>query len=102
MKQNNLFLRAFSIALLACCALSLSAQKTDRDKKNADEARELLDKNGIQCEVFTFTDSKGTLFYRVRVGPYTTKSEAEYWRTRIIKINDIDNAGDSYITSTTI
>lgn len=38
MKQNNLFHRAFIIALLACCALSLSAQKTDRDKKNADEA----------------------------------------------------------------
>lgn len=67
-------------------------------KKNADEARELLDKNGIQCEVFTFTDSKGTLFYRVRVGPYTTKSEAEYWKQQIDAIELFAKAG-TYITN---
>ena len=67
-------------------------------KKNADEARELLDKNGIQCEVFTFTDSKGTLFYRVRIGPYTTKSEAEYWKQQIDAIELFAKAG-TYITN---
>ena len=67
-------------------------------KKNADEARELLDKNGIQCEVFTFTDSKGTLFYRVRVGPYTTKSEAEYWKQQIDALELFAKAG-TYITN---
>ena len=72
------------------------------NKKGAEGARSILDENKIPSDIFTYRDNKDRLYYRVRVGPYTTKSEAEYWRTRIIKINDIDNAGDSYITSTTI
>ena len=72
------------------------------NKKGAEGARSILDENKIPSDIFTYRDNKDKLYYRVRVGPYTTKSEAEYWRTRIIKINDIDNAGDSYITSTTI
>ena len=52
-------------------------------KRNADEARNTLESNKIPSEVFTFTDSNGKTFYRVRVGPYVTKSEAEYWQTRI-------------------
>lgn len=57
-------------------------------KKSADEARAMLDKNKIQNEVFTYKDSKGKLFYRVRVGPYTTKSEAEYWQKRILATDE--------------
>ena len=72
------------------------------NKKGAEGARSILDENKIPSDIFTYRDNKDKLYYRVRVGPYTTKSEAEYWRTRIIKINDIDNVGDSYITSTTI
>ena len=72
------------------------------NKKGAEGARSILDENKIPSDIFTYRDNKDKLYYRVRVGPYTTKSEAEYWRTKIIKINDIDNAGDSYITSTTI
>ena len=72
------------------------------NKKGAEGARTILDENKIPSDIFTYRDNKDKLYYRVRVGPYTTKSEAEYWRTRIIKISDIDNAGDSYITSTTI
>ena len=72
------------------------------NKKGAEEARSVLDENKIPSDIFTYRDNKDKLYYRVRVGPYTTKSEAEYWRTRIIKISDIDNANDSYITSTTI
>ena len=67
-------------------------------KKKADEARSVLDKNGIQCEVFTYTDAKGTLFYRVRVGPYTTKSEAEYWKQRIDAI-ELFAGNSTYITN---
>lgn len=70
-------------------------------KKNADEARSLLDENGIQCEVFTYKDSKEKLFYRVRVGPYTTKAEAEYWRGRIESIDLFKKSG-SFVTSTSI
>ena len=72
------------------------------NKKGAEGARSILDENKIPSDIFTYRDNKDKLYYRVRVGPYTTKSEAEYWRTRIIKINDIDNVSDSYITSTTI
>jgi hypothetical protein len=46
------------------------------NKKNADAARDSLTANKIPCDVFTYTDSKGKVFYRVRVGPYSTKSEA--------------------------
>lgn len=56
-------------------------------KRNADEARTTLESNKIPSEVFTFTDSNGKTFYRVRVGPYITKSEAEYWQTRIAMID---------------
>lgn len=70
------------------------------NKKGAEGARTILDENKIPSDIFTYRDNKDKLYYRVRVGPYTTKSEAEYWRTKIVKIKDIDNANDSYITST--
>lgn len=67
--------------------------------KNADEARSVLESNKIPCEVFTFTDEKGILHYRVRVGPYVTKSEAEYWKKRIDSIS-LFAGNSSYITNT--
>lgn len=70
-------------------------------RKSADEARNKLGENQINADVFTYTDNKKQLFYRVRVGPYTTKSEAEYWRTKISKIDSFQNSS-SYITSTTV
>ena len=70
------------------------------NKKGAENARSILDTNKIPADVFTYQDNKSRLFYRVRVGPYTTKSEAEYWRSRIVKIDDFAKA-ESYITSTT-
>lgn len=65
-------------------------------KKSADNARSALEANKIPNEVFTYKDSKGKLFYRVRVGPYTTKSEAEYWQKRIAATNEFANAS-SYV-----
>ncbi len=67
------------------------------NKKSADNARSALDDNKIPAEVFTYKDAKDTMFYRVRVGPYTTKSEAEYWKTRICKI-DLFKDTKSYVT----
>jgi len=67
------------------------------NKKTAENARTVLDDNKIPADIFTYQDAKGKVFYRVRVGPYTTKSEAEYWRTKISKISDFSKA-DSYIT----
>ncbi len=69
------------------------------NKKTAENARSILDENKIPADIFTFKDNKGRLFYRVRVGPYMTKSEAEYWQTRIIKIDDFAKA-ESFVTST--
>jgi len=68
-------------------------------KKAAEGARSTLDANKITADIFTYKDNKDNLFYRVRVGPYTTKSEAEYWRSKIIKIDQFAKA-ESYITST--
>lgn len=70
-------------------------------KRNADEARTTLESNKIPSEVFTFTDSNGKTFYRVRVGPYVTKSEAEYWQTRIGKIDKFASS-KSVIVNTAI
>lgn len=70
------------------------------NKKGAEGARSVLTSNKIPSDIFTYKDNKDTLFYRVRVGPYTTKSEAEYWRSRIIKIDTFAKA-ESYVTSTT-
>lgn len=67
-------------------------------KKNADEARAVLEQKKIQCEVFTFTDAKGTLYYRVRVGPYTTRKEAEYWKKKIDEIPLFSKNG-SFVTN---
>ena len=68
-------------------------------KNGADAARSVLDENKIPADVFTYKDGKGKVFYGVRIGPYVTKSEAEYWRTRVAQINDF-KSGESYITQT--
>lgn len=69
------------------------------NKKGAESARSVLDSNKIPADVFTYVDNKENMFFRVRVGPYTTKSEAEYWRSKINNINEFAKA-ESYVTST--
>ena len=65
-------------------------------KKSAENARAKLDESKIPADIFTYTDANGKTFYRVRVGPYTTKSEAEYWKSKIVKINEFK---EGYITT---
>ncbi len=67
-------------------------------EKSAEEARSVLESNKIQSEIFTFKDNKGKLFYRVRIGPYTTASEAEYWNKRIAMIDKFSDA-NSYVVN---
>ena len=67
-------------------------------KNKAEEARSILDENKIQCEVFTF-DSNGTLYYRVRVGPYSTKDEATYWKKQVDGIALFAEAGTYIVNS---
>ncbi|QTQ12219.1 SPOR domain-containing protein [Treponema parvum] len=66
-------------------------------KKSADNAREILSENKIPAEIFTYTDSKKQVVYRVRIGPYTTKSEAEYWKNKIVQIEQFKDS-KAYIT----
>lgn len=68
------------------------------NKEGADNARKILEANKMNNEVFTYTDSKGKLFYRVRIGPYTTSSEAEYWQKRLAVIEQFSNT-PSYIVN---
>lgn len=68
-------------------------------RKRADIAREVLGENKIPADVFTYVDSKNRTFYRVRVGPYTTKTEAEYWKTRVSEINEFKKT-ESFVAST--
>ncbi len=67
-------------------------------KSNAENARSILEKQKIPAEVFTHSDANGITYYRVRVGPYTTKSEAEYWNS-LIKTVDSFADSKSYVTN---
>ena len=70
-------------------------------KKNAEDARAALAEQKIIGEVFTYQDAKGTIYYRLRVGPYKTKSEAEYWH-KIIKEVEQFKGTDSYVVNSTV
>lgn len=101
---------AASSAAPATSTATAAAQKESRywvqagsfsTTKYADEARAELETNKMPCEVFTFSDSDGSLKYRVRVGPYISKSEAEYWKQRIDSIPLFSKSG-SYVVSSTL
>jgi cell division septation protein DedD len=59
-------------------------------KNKADNARVELESAKIPVEVFTHTVPNGTIMYRVRVGPYTSESEAVYWQTQIGQIKNFE------------
>lgn len=67
-------------------------------KKNAEELKAELSAEKINSEIFTFTDANSVIYYRVRVGPYSTKSEAEYWQTRVALVDRLSTA-QTYITN---
>lgn len=69
-------------------------------KTNAEEARSALSKEKISGEIFTFQGDNGVMYYRLRVGPYSTKTEAEYWNTRIKGIEQFAGM-NSYIVNST-
>ncbi len=48
------------------------------ERRFAESAREKLATNKISSDIFT-TQKDGVTYYRVRIGPYKTKTEAEYW-----------------------
>jgi DedD protein len=78
-----------------------SAQKTRNDywvqagsfvnKSSADNAKAYLAKKGIGS-IITNTDVNGKTYYRVRVGPYTSSNEADYWLALIKSIDGCEKA----------
>ena len=65
-------------------------------KSGADITRQSLSAQGIQSEIFTYTADNGSTGFRVRVGPYQTRSEAEYW----MKLVEEKTGTKGFITET--
>jgi DedD protein len=57
----------------------------------ADGVRETLAAKGINS-VIENRDVNGQAYYRVRVGPYTSKNEADYWLSLIKSINGFEES----------
>ena len=60
-------------------------------KAYADSAKEFLASKGITSVVMN-GNVGGKTFYRVRVGPYTSQSEADYWLSLIKTIEGMENS----------
>lgn len=63
-------------------------------KINAEKARDTLTARFLSADIFT-KDVSGSTTYRVRVGPYKSKTEAEYW---LGTIKEIPSFGGSYVS----
>jgi Uncharacterized protein conserved in bacteria len=61
------------------------------NKTNAEKARETLGARYLTAEIFT-KDSAGKTAYRVRVGPYKTRAEADYWLGTVKEIPGFSNS----------
>jgi len=64
-------------------------------REYAENAQDIIASYKIDSEIFT-KDVNGKTWYRVRMGPYKTKTEADYWKTAIS--SDDVNFKDAYIT----
>jgi DedD protein len=60
-------------------------------KARADGVKETLASKGIGA-VIENREVEGKTFYRVRVGPYTSKNEADYWLSLIKSINGFEDS----------
>jgi cell division protein FtsN len=75
-----------------------TTEKTVAPKKSADTVRGALEENLIPVEVFTYTGSDGKLGYRVRVGPYETKNEAESVQVALRHMKNFENTQTFVVT----
>jgi DedD protein len=66
-----------------------AASFTERSK--ADNLREALAEKGLAA-LITVKDISGKSWYRVRIGPYSAKSEADGWVTRVKSVNGCSEA----------
>ncbi|MHC6202218.1 SPOR domain-containing protein [Breznakiellaceae bacterium SP9] len=60
-------------------------------RSGADEVKNKLDEKGIKS-IIENREVNGSAFFRVRVGPYTSKNEAEYWLTYISNIAGLEKS----------
>jgi DedD protein len=60
-------------------------------KSSADSTKDFLNTKGI-TSIVTNTNVDGRIFYRVRVGPYVSKNEADYWLSLIKTIDGMENS----------
>ncbi len=60
-------------------------------KINAEKARDSLTARYLKAEIFTKT-AAGATNYRVRVGPYKSKTEAEYWLGTVTELPEFTNS----------
>jgi DedD protein len=65
-------------------------------KIRAEDSRELLASKGI-TSIIENSEVNGKTWYRVRVGPYTSENEANYWLALVKTINGF---GDSQVRQT--
>jgi cell division septation protein DedD len=68
------------------------------NKINAEKARESLTARYLNAEIFT-KDVAGKTSFRVRVGPYKTKTEAEYWLGTVKEMKDFAGSYVSEVKS---
>jgi DedD protein len=62
----------------------------------AEDAKESLAAKGLSS-IIDNREVDGKIWYRVRVGPYTSENEAGYW---LVLVQAIDGFGESQIRST--
>lgn len=55
-------------------------------RNQADKAKEILASKGLTA-IIENGDVKGETWYRVRIGPYTSQNEADYWLSLVKSIN---------------
>ncbi|MDR1929069.1 MAG: SPOR domain-containing protein [Treponema sp.] len=60
-------------------------------RDGADKVKENLDEKGITALIMN-QDINGQTYYRVRVGPYTSKNEADYWLVMIKSIDGFEGS----------
>jgi DedD protein len=60
-------------------------------RERADGVKHILDDKGISA-VITNQDINGNTYYRVRIGPYTSQNEADYWLAMIKSINGFQDS----------
>jgi DedD protein len=60
-------------------------------RERADSVKENLEQKGITA-IITNQQVNEQMFYRVRVGPYTSHGEADYWLAMIKSINGFENS----------